>query len=260
MGGDCIHMSRYFISDDNIFEDKIIIKGEDVNHIKNVLRCKVGDMLVLSNGDGIDFQVRIDSFEQRQIITKIENVSKSKTEPPLSITLFQGIPKGNKMDFIVQKSVELGIKRIVPIITERTISRFSNEKDKAKKALRWQRIALEAAKQCNRSIIPKVDTPMNFTNIMNLFNNFDFIVLPYEMEKCMTLENSIREIKADGVKIKSIGLIIGPEGGFSEEEVDEAVNRGAKSVTLGPRILRTETAGLAVLAVLMYEFGDFGHY
>ncbi len=260
MGGDCIYMSRFFISDEDVFEDSIVIKGEDVNHIKNVLRCRVGDMLILSNGKGIDFQVRIDELQQEQIITKIENISKSKTEPPLDIILFQGIPKGDKMDFIIQKSVELGVKRIIPVITERTILRFNSEKDKAKKTLRWQKIALEAAKQCNRGIIPQVDIPMNFKDTMKLFGDMDFILIPYEREKYLKLGNFIEKIKTDGIEIKAVGLIIGPEGGFSEDEVDEAVNHSARSVTLGPRILRTETAGLVVLAILMYELGDIGNF
>jgi 16S rRNA (uracil1498-N3)-methyltransferase len=258
MGGDCIYMSRFFISDENVFEDSIIIKGEDVNHIKNVLRCRMGDMLVLSNGKGTDFQVRIDNLQQGKIITKIENISKSKTESPLDIILFQGIPKGDKMDFIIQKSVELGVKRIVPVITKRTVLRFNNEKDKVKKTSRWQKIALEAAKQCNRSVIPKVDIPVNFKDAIKLSSEFDFTLIPYEKEKYLTLRTFISNVKTGGIKIKAAGLIIGPEGGFSEDEVDEAVNHGASSVTLGPRILRTETAGLAVLAILMYEFGDIG--
>lgn len=249
-------MSRFFISDENVFENSIVIIGEDANHIKNVLRCRIGDMLVLSDGKGTDFEVRIDSLGQGQIITKIENISKNKTEPPLDIVLFQGIPKGDKMDFVIQKGVELGINRIVPVITERTILRFSSEKDKAKKTLRWQKIAHEAAKQCNRGIIPKVDIPMNFKDIIDLFDDLDFTLIPYEKEECLTLGNSIRKMKAGRVKIKAVGLIIGPEGGFSEEEVNVAVIHGASSIKLGPRILRTETAGLAVLAILMYELGD----
>ncbi|NSW91315.1 MAG: 16S rRNA (uracil(1498)-N(3))-methyltransferase [Firmicutes bacterium] len=182
-------MSRFFITDkNNIFSDSIIITGEDVNHIKNVLRCHVGDPLVLCDGNGTDFQVRIDSFRQGQITTKIVSISKNRTEPPFDIVLFQGIPKGDKMDYIVQKGVELGVKRIIPIMTERTVLKFNSEEDKKKKKTRWQKISLEAAKQCNRGVVPEIEVPIHFKESLEYLNNFDFTLIPYEKEKDRTPE------------------------------------------------------------------------
>lgn len=260
MGGDSVYMSRFFVSNENIFEDSIIITGEDVNHIKNVLRYRIGDILVLSDGKGTDFQARIDRFEKGQIITKVGNISRSKTEPPLDIVLFQGIPKADKMDFIIQKNIEIGVKRIVPVVTERTVLRFNGEKDKIKKASRWQKIALEAAKQCNRGVIPKVDIPTSFKDTIKLAGDLDFILVPYEKEEHLTIKAFMDNIKSSKISIKKIGVFIGPEGGFSENEIADAINFGGDIVTLGPRILRTETAGLVVLAILMYELGDMGYY
>jgi 16S rRNA (uracil1498-N3)-methyltransferase len=257
MDSHCIYMSRFFIKDEDIFGDNIFIyNSEDINHIKNVLRCNIDDTLILNNGKCIDFFVKINDFRKDQILTKIINISESKTESTLNIILFQGIPKGDKIDFIIQKSVELGVKEIVPVITKRTIVRLNDEKDKIKKNYRWQKIALEAAKQCNRGIIPKVDMPKTIAEILKSFIDLDLILIPYEKEKKLKLKALIDCIKTEKLQVKTIGVIIGPEGGFQEDEFNEICKYGAKSVTLGPRILRTETAALMILSVLMYEFGS----
>jgi 16S rRNA (uracil1498-N3)-methyltransferase len=248
-------MSRFFI--DKTLVDpaskRIVITGDDVNHIKNVLRIACGETITLSDGIGTDYFVSIERFEKDKIFTSIIDVKPNCTEPPVSITLFQGIPKSDKMDLIIQKSVELGVKKIVPVITDRTIVKFDSQKDIMAKTARWQRICLEAAKQCNRGIVPEVVTPVKFEKALEESGSYSLSIIPYEKETDYSLRDCL------GLGINSmVSLFIGPEGGFTENEIRSAVNHGVKPVTLGPRILRTETAGIAVLSILMYELGDVG--
>lgn len=254
MGGDCSNMSRFFISCSDIVNNTIRITGEDVGHIKKVLRLKCGDNLIVCDGQGMDYNVRIDRIEENSVYALIIDSFKSFTEPPIGITLLQGMPKSDKMDYIIQKCVELGVNRIVPVLTERTVVKIDNNKDAQKKAERWNKISKEASKQCNRGIIPKVEIPVSFIESLDILKNSDLALIPYEKETI----NSLRYILSDRKNVNNICVMIGPEGGFTEKEVDLAVNVGATSVTLGPRILRTETAGLAVLSIIMYELGDVG--
>jgi len=248
-------MSRFFITKDNIFQDKIIITGEDYNHIKNVLRSRVGDHLVLCDGESKDFHVTIDAFDTNKIITTILNKQENRTESFVNITLFQGIAKGDKMDFIIQKGVELGVKCIVPVITERTVVRFEKGKDEIKKKERWQKIAFEAAKQCNRGIIPLIGAPLYLDKALDIMYKFNLSLIPYEKEKCFTLKSVLSDLKNKGSDkdIIEIAVFIGPEGGFSEKEIEAGIKAGVVPVTLGPRILRTETASLATITIIMYE-------
>jgi len=253
MGGDGIQMPKFFIEEKDILLNEIIIKGESVNHIKNVLRLKCGNEITLSSGNGVDYCVSIERIEPDCIFTSIINIKRNDTEPPIEVTLFQGIPKSDKMDFIIQKSIELGVSRIVPVIMERTVVRFNNKKDLDNKVARWQRIALEAAKQCKRGTVPQVEYPLTFNEALKLSSQAQLGIIPYEMEIEQGLKSNISKSSA-----RKIAVMIGPEGGISELEIKNAVNSGMKPVTLGPRILRTETAGIAVLSILMYELGDIG--
>ncbi|HOJ11214.1 MAG TPA: 16S rRNA (uracil(1498)-N(3))-methyltransferase [Clostridiales bacterium] len=254
-------MSRFFITDDNIYSDSIIISGEDFNHIKNVLRYKTGDSLILCDGNGRDYYVYIEFIGDKEIKTKIIDVSENQTEASVNVTLFQGMAKGEKMDFIIQKSVELGVSRIVPVITERTVVKLENSRDKEKKRIRWQRIALEAAKQCNRGVIPEVGLLVDFTVASDLMHKFNLALIPYEKEEKLALKTVLLEFKnkysnLDKDKYPEIALFIGPEGGFSDKEIIRSHEKGIIPVTLGPRILRTETAALTVQSIIMYELGD----
>jgi 16S rRNA (uracil1498-N3)-methyltransferase len=243
-------MSRFFVSQNEIHSNLIYIKGEDVSHIKKVLRAKCGDPLTVCDGKGKDFEVEIIELGTDYILTSIISSESSKTEPPIDITLFQGIPKSDKMDLIIQKSVELGVNRVVPVITERTVIKIGSTSDGDNKRARWQRIAIEAAKQCNRGVIPCVEAPMSFDRSVELAKVSQVCIIPYEKEE----KNSIKNYIFEGAK--SVAIMIGPEGGFTEEEIIKATSGGVKPVTLGPRILRTETAGIAVISILMYELGD----
>ena len=245
-----VKMSRFFVKQEDIHSNEIYIRSEDVNHIKKVLRAQCGDVLTLCDGKGSDFEVEIKELEKDYILTSIISSMSSRSEPPIDITLFQGIPKYDKMDFIIQKSVELGVNRIVPVITDRTIVKIANISDTENKRVRWQKIALEAAKQCNRGVIPSVEVPMNFDSALKLAKESQLSIIPYEKE----MQKRIKDYISEG--IKSLAIMIGPEGGFSEDEIIKATLNTIKPITLGPRILRTETAGIVVISILMYELGD----
>jgi 16S rRNA (uracil1498-N3)-methyltransferase len=246
-------MPRFFVKPEDIGVDSIKISGDEYNHIKNVLRLKASDIITVSDGMGTDYTARIGGFESNCVMADIISSNTNFTEPPIEVTLFQGIPKSDKMDLIIQKSIELGVKRIVPVKMERTVVKFGSEKDVDSKVTRWQRIALEASKQCNRGRLAKVERPVAFDAALELSGNSHIRILPYENEKANTLKTALEN---NGVK--DISVFIGPEGGFTEEEVRSAELANVIPVTLGPRILRTETAGIVVLSILMYELGDVG--
>lgn len=246
-------MSRFFVDEQDInIEDKSIwIRGDDYKHIKKVLRLNEGAHLTISDGKGKEFQVIISSFESESVHTKIIEETKSCTEPKVELVLFQGIPKSDKMDLIIQKCVELGVNKIYPVMTERTVVKLKELKDIKKKVSRWQRISLEAAKQANRGRVPEICMPVSFEEAVNYSLDFDYRIIPYEKECRSTIKDSL--INKD---IKKVAVFIGPEGGFSEKEIEKAKYNDIISITLGPRILRTETAGLMVISILMYELGE----
>lgn len=246
-------MPRFFVNSEDIENERINISGEDFNHIKNVLRLRQGDSLVISDGNCRDYSVVIDSYSANYVITRIIDSYKNTNESEIDITLFQGVPKSDKMDMIIQKSVEMGVKRIVPVITERTVVKINSEKDIKNKISRWQRIAIEASKQCNRGIKPIVEAPVAFHETVVKSKQSDLNLIPYEKEEGNKLKSVLK-----GSQAKTINVMIGPEGGFSNHEVGLAVENGFIPVTLGPRILRTETAGLLVFSIIMYELGDIG--
>ena len=248
-------MSKFFVNSENISSDSIIITGEDVVHIKKVLRLNSGDNIIVSDGLGTDYHVQIQKIDLHTVDTKIISSFKNNSEPPVDIVLFQGLPKSDKMDYIIQKGVELGVKKIVPVITERTVVKISNNKDYKKKHQRWNRISMEAAKQCNRGIIPQVEYPIIFKEAIETLPNNGFRILPYEREKSQGIKGILKE-KSNS---KDIFIFIGPEGGFCDREIELALKNDFNIISLGPRILRTETAGVVVLSILMYELGDVGY-
>ncbi|SHI70939.1 16S rRNA (uracil(1498)-N(3))-methyltransferase [Lutispora thermophila] len=244
-------MHRFFVDIENIKKDTIDVTGEDVNHISKVLRLRIGDSIVLCDGHGMDYYVSIEGMDKHEVRTRILSKEPSKTEPKINVVLYQGIPKSAKMDVIIQKCTELGISQIVPVINARSVVKLSDEKDERKKVERWQRIALEAAKQSQRGKVPKVEMPIAYEEALKNVAHLDLSVMPYELEKNNKLKNIIR-----GKIINSIGIFIGPEGGYEDEEIYSAVERDIVPVTLGPRILRTETAGSTVLSCVMYELDE----
>lgn len=244
-------MPRFFVPSANIdiAENTVIIDGTDVNHIKNVLRYSVGDKLTVSDSSGLEYECVIESFSEKEVILKIKSTRQGDTEPGIRAVLFQGLPKKDKLEFIIQKSVELGVSEIYPVINERTVVKLDG-KNTENRTERWNRIAESAAKQSGRMIVPKVHEPVSYKNAMEEAKKLDYIILPYENAEGMAYSASCIEAAAG---CDSVGIFIGPEGGFSSAEVEQAKSAGAKIISLGKRILRTETAGLAVLSVLMFE-------
>ena len=242
-------MHQFFVEPENIRGNRIVITGEDVNHIKNVLRMKAGDEISVSNGlDGKEYRCGILELSD-EIICELRFIKEDGVELPSKITLFQGLPKADKMELIVQKAVELGVYEIVPVSMGRCVVKL-DEKKKRNKIIRWQGIAESAAKQSKRGIIPKVLDVMSMKEACQYAKTMDVVLIPYELADHMDATRKIISSVRPGQKI---GFFIGPEGGFEEAEVALAKEAGAEVITLGRRILRTETAGLTVLSILMYH-------
>ena len=243
-------MYRFYVSADQLAEKEVFISGGDVNHIKNVLRLEVGDWIVACDGNGTDYVSRIQSICSDEVVASIEKVQPTGSELPVRITLFQGMPKKDKLELIIQKAVELGACEIVPVMTKRTVVKLSEEKKINKRLERWQSIAYAAAKQCDRGIIPTVHKPVSYEEALAMADQLDYNVIPYELQTGM---EEARKIVDQACKQRSLGIFIGPEGGFEPEEVERAMTRNIHPMTLGKRILRTETAGMALLSILMFQ-------
>ncbi len=248
-------MNHFFVQPDAVSLEAdgnsgfVFLTGGDVNHIQNVLRMKSGEELLLSNGEGEDFHCVIERFEEERIVCRIVDRMASLTEPSLKITLFQALPKADKMELIIQKAVELGVFSICPVETSRSVVKYDEKKQKNKRE-RWQKIAESAAKQSRRGIIPEVMPICRFSDALKKAGEEDRILIPYENFKDMKATKTIlSEIRPDA----HIGIFIGPEGGFAEEEVAQAIKAGAEPISLGRRILRTETAPLMLLSVLLFQ-------
>lgn len=244
-------MQRFFVETYQIEEENhcIHVTGADVNHIKNVLRMKQGEELWISDGGTKEYRCEIESLGDEEVLLHIIYAQEPDYELPNRIYLFQGLPKADKMELIIQKAVELGAYAIVPVETKRCVVKL-DEKKAAKKTARWQQIAESAAKQSKRMLIPNVHQVLSFKEALKYAESMDIRLIPYELAKGM---QETKEILAAIEQGQSIGIFIGPEGGFEEKEVEAAISEGAKPITLGKRILRTETAGLAILSVLMFQ-------
>ena len=243
-------MYRFFVKQEQIDmkEKKIHITGSDVNHIKNVLRMRQGETILISAGDNLEYTCLVSEMEAEEVIADISYVQEVGMELPSKIYLFQGLPKSDKMELIIQKAVELGVAEIVPMATKRAVVKLDAKKA-AKKVQRWNEIAKSAAKQSKRGLIPEVKPVMSFKEAVEYGKSMDMLLIPYEDAKGIAHSREVVETVKDK---KSLGIYIGPEGGFSEEEVSLAMKAGAEPVTLGHRILRTETAGMTLLSILMF--------
>lgn len=244
-------MQRFFVEPHQIDEEahQIHITGSDVNHISNVLRMKTGEELWISDGSKYEYRCTIESFEPDEVLLHIVYSQEPEYELPCRIYLFQGLPKADKMELIIQKAVELGAYEIIPVETKRCVVKLDGRKS-AKKTTRWQQIAESAAKQSKRMLIPNVHEVLTFREALKYAESMDVRLVPYELARGM---QETKEILAGIEPGQSVGIFIGPEGGFEEKEIEAAIEGGAKPITLGRRILRTETAGLAILSVLMFQ-------
>lgn len=246
-------MYQFFVESSQIQGDKIIITGSDVNHIKNVLRMKAGEEIAVSNGaDGKEYRCSIKEITPEEILCTLLSVKEEDVELSSEIYLFQGLPKSDKMEFIIQKAVELGVYKVIPVAAKRSVVRLDEKKAKARQ-LRWQGIAEAAAKQSKRRIIPEVKQVMSMKEALSYAAaHTDIRLIPYELAEDMAKTKEI----INGIKPgESVAVFIGPEGGFEESEIVAAMEENIMPITLGKRILRTETAGLTVLSWLMYHFG-----
>ena len=244
-------MYHFFVSEEQINGENAYIEGSDVNHIANVLRMKPGEELLISVKGDWDYLCKIDDIETDRVNLKVLE-SMEQRELPVNITLLQGIPKSDKLEMIIQKAVELGVSEIIPVKTKRVVVKIE-EKKQASKANRWNAIAESAAKQSKRSIIPKVSEPMSIDNALEIVKDFGVKLIPYENADGI---DKTRKILDSMDKTKNIAVFIGPEGGFEEAEVERIKNSGFEVITLGKRILRTETAGLALLSNIMIRLED----
>ena len=249
-------MPKFFVNNNQIKDNKIEIIGEDIKHIKKVLRKKVEDEITICDKESSqDYLCKIAKIDDEKIECEILEKIEGIVEPRIKVTIFQGLPKADKMELIIQKSVELGVNEITPVEMNRTTVKFDN-KDKEKKLQRWRKISEVASKQCGRNIIPDIKEIINVKNICNLCPNYDIVLVAYENEKTNRLKDEIKKLKNNTKKDLKIGVVIGPEGGIEEKEIEILKQSNAKIITLGKRILRTETVALNILSILMYELED----
>ena len=253
-------MSRFFVAPEQIGKDQILIEDKsDLHHMKKVLRLQPGDEVDISDGQTWEYRGRIDILETDFARLTILDKQSFAAEPSVEVTLYQGIPKQGKMETIIQKCVELGVRRIVPVFMDRTV--VVDRGNFGKKIQRWQKVSAEAVKQCKRGIIPEVAEAVRLPQVLAELDAYDLILIPYENESGTTIRDVLREAAGTGENSgggeasgsRRIALLIGPEGGFSEEEVAGVTEAGGRSVSLGKTTLRTETAGMAALAMIMYE-------
>ena len=250
-------MPKFFVDKNQIRNNKVEIIGTDVNHIKNVLRASIGEKLeICDSSTKQDYLCEIENITKENIMCNIIEKLKTNVESDIQITVFQGLPKADKMELIIQKSVELGGYDIIPVEMKRSIVKLK-ENDKTKKLLRWQKISEVAAKQCGRNIIPEIKPIINVKNICNFIPEYDIVLVAYESEKENKLRYEIKKIKEQVKSNVKIAILIGPEGGIDEKEI-EILRKidNVKIITLGKRILRTETVALNMLSILMYELED----
>ncbi|MBQ3118210.1 MAG: 16S rRNA (uracil(1498)-N(3))-methyltransferase [Clostridia bacterium] len=245
-------MPKFFINKEDIKDNAITISGQDATHISKVLRTELGETLTLCDGCGTDFFAQVTSITKEAVSLKIYETLSCLAEPKILVTLFQGIPKQGKMDYIIEKCTELGISRIVPVSAKRSVVKIDDKKSEAKKLERWRKIAAESVKQCGRGKIPEVTDVMSFSEAIEFSKSLDLTIAAYECERDTSIKSTLT-----GKTPKTIGVFIGPEGGIDDKEVKMLKDANIQTVTLGTRILRTETAGHTVLTAIMYEYNEF---
>lgn len=252
-------MPKFFVNKKQVENETINIIGGDVNHIKNVLRKKEKEKIeicIIGNEEkGIDTISEIEKIEENCIKCRILEYKVSETEGKIQVTIFQGLPKSDKMELVIQKSVELGVYEIYPTEMKRCIVKLK-EQEANKKIARWQKISEVAAKQSGRNIIPQIKEKVNIKQVCNLVKDYDKLIVAYEEEKENSLKSELKSIKSKDKENIKIAILVGPEGGIDLEEIEELSKAGTVIVTLGKRILRTETVALNVLSNIMYELEE----
>lgn len=247
-------MDRFFVEKNNINleNNTCIIEGEDVKHVSKVLRCKIGEELEVCDNDNNEYICEITDIDKSTVTLDILEKIDIKRESDLKVKLYQGLPKGPKMEIILQKLTEVGVDEIILVQTKRSVTKVDDKKED-KKIDRWQRIIYEAAKQSKRGKIPKLRGVLSFKEALEEMKNNDFNIIPYENERTKSIKKALK-----GVNINNIGIFVGPEGGFDDSEIQSVESIGGQSVSLGPRILRTETASIVASSIVLYELSDIG--
>jgi 16S rRNA (uracil1498-N3)-methyltransferase len=245
-------MPRFYIADPRIEQELLKVKGSEVRHIRRVLRLKVGDRLILFDGSAKEYEGIIVEESPSSVVMKVENISSPAKESPLEITLAQSLLKGEKMEYLIQKATELGTKRIIPFFSSRSVP-LLDKSQRLRRYHRWEKIAIEACKQCGRIAVPKVEPLQDYSEMLGMAPSETLRLILWEKKG-----QGLKEVLKGSKGRTEIFFVVGPEGGMSDEEVGEAGKAGFIPITLGKRILRSETAGLCLLSVLQYEWGDLG--
>ena len=257
-------MQRYFVASDAFVDDLVIIDGADAHHIVRVMRMKEGDTVIVSDGETKTAMAQIRSLDSKQVQLSIVEYLPQEAEASWHVTIAQGLPKGDKMELIVQKCTEIGAAAFLPFESERVIVQYDHKKE-AKRLERWSKIAKEAAEQAHRNRIPRIYETCSFKQLLDRFDQYQLVLFCYEKTGASQSGLGLKDVLkafhaelADKQASPNILVIAGPEGGFSEQEAQRAEQAGAKLVGLGKRILRAETAGLVALTSIMYESGEMG--
>jgi 16S rRNA (uracil1498-N3)-methyltransferase len=245
-------MARFYIPQPQIEKGLLKVEGSEVRHIRRVLRLKVGDRLVLFDGSAKEYEGVIVEESPSSVVIKVEDILSPLRESPLEITLAQSLLKGEKMEYLIQKATELGIRKIIPFFSSRSVPLLDKSK-KLRRYHRWEKIAIEACKQCGRVAVPKVEPLQNYSEMLGMASSEALRLILWEKKG-----QGLKEVLKGSAGRTKIFFVVGPEGGMSDEEMGEAQKAWFTPITLGKRILRSETAGLCLLSVLQYEWGDLG--
>jgi 16S rRNA (uracil1498-N3)-methyltransferase len=245
-------MPRFYVPNPTLQNGFLKIEGEEVKHIRKVLRLRAGDKLILFNGLGKEYEGTIIKEGSSSVLVKVQNISLPQKDSPLEVTLAQSLLKGEKMDFLIRKATELGVKRIIPFLSSRSVP-FLEKSKRPERHHRWERIAVEASKQCGRGVVPRIEPLKDYSEMLQIASPGGLRFILWEREGV-----KLREVLEKSKEKTVIFFVVGPEGGFGQEEVDEAERSGFTPVTLGRRVLRAETASLCLLSILQYERGDIG--
>ncbi|TNJ64109.1 16S rRNA (uracil(1498)-N(3))-methyltransferase [Paenibacillus hemerocallicola] len=252
-------MQRYFIPPEQMTESEAVVTGDDAHHIANVMRARIGDSIIVSDGASREALAAISDIGKNRVVASIAEMLPMSAEPAIRVTIAQSLPKGDKMETIIQKGTEIGAVRFIPFISERTVVQYDAKKE-SKRLERWAKIAKEAAEQAHRNRVPAVESPLKWNELLQSVGKADAAFFCYEKEAGTMLKQELRRAIASrgGTEGMNVLLIVGPEGGFSEREASEAEAVGCVPVLLGARILRTETAGMVGLTCMLYEAGEMG--
>jgi 16S rRNA (uracil1498-N3)-methyltransferase len=245
-------MSRFYVPQPKIENGMLRVEGDEVRHIQKVLRLKAGDEVIVFDGSAKEYEGTIIEEGSASVVIAVRNVLSSKSESPLEITLAQSLLKGEKMDYLIQKATELGVNRIIPFFSSRTIP-LLEESRRLRRYHRWKRIAIEASKQCGRGMVPKIDPFLDFLEMVQTASQDSLRLILWEREG-----ERLKEILMGLKEKRKIFFVIGPEGGFTQEEIEKSQRKEFIPVNLGRRILRSETSSLCLLSILQYEYGDIG--